>query len=94
MLIAELRDIEHILRFIEIVPVVAIRKHLGIDVANPGFVDISNNLIANCNLSEPAGLREVFAGLFVALVAIEQTQRNAEVEGDRVVRAVAVIVGL
>ena len=93
MLITELRDVQDVLRFVEIVPVIPVREHLRVGVADPGLIDVGDDLVADSKLSEAAGLRDIFTCLLVALVTVEQTKRKVEAEGGRVVRAIAIVVG-
>ena len=94
VLIAEPRYLEDVLRLIEIVSVVAVRKHLGVRVPSPALIDIGNDLVARSKLGKAASLGDVLARLLIPLIAIEDAQRNVQREANGVVRPIAVVVGL
>src|SRR6202044_3162131 len=94
MFIAELRNIEDVLSFVNIVPVIPIREYLCIHIADPRLVDIRDDLIPRSQLAETRGLGSVFGSLLVALVAVKQAQRNAKAKGGRILRSITVVVGL
>src|ERR1700722_2336575 len=94
MLVGKLRDRQDILRFREIVTVVAIGKYFGRCVSDPGLVHVGIDLVLRCDLAEAVGLRQVFGGVFVALVAIENAQRNIYTEAGGVIGSGAVVFAL
>src|SRR5271170_4928322 len=94
MFITELGNIEDILSFIQIMPVVPVREHLRIRIADPGLINIRDHLVARSQLGETRGLSSVFGSLLVALVPVKEAERNAHAEGSRIVRTITIIVGL
>ena len=79
-LVGILRNGQYILCFCQIVLVVAIRQYFRSGVGNPRLINIGINLIARRDLRKTAALRQKFGRVFVALVAVEDADRNADVE--------------
>ena len=90
MLVTELRDVENVFRFVEVVAVVAIREHSGVEVSGVRLVDVGDDLVVGGGYGKAAGLRGELGGFLVALVAVEDADRNVEVEADGVVGSCAV----
>ena len=74
--------------------VVAVRKHFGRGVANPGLVDVGIDLILSGDFAEPACDRLILARVFVALVAIENAYRDGNTETSRVVGCGSLVIAL
>ena len=72
-------------------PVVAVGKHLGGGVRNPGLVYIGVDLVLCRYLAEPAGLRQIFTGVFVSLITIEDADGDGDVEAITALRAAVVV---
>src|ERR1700723_758062 len=94
MLVGKLRDRQDILRFREIVTVVAIGKYFRRCVSDPGLVHVGIDLVLRCDLAEAVGLRQVFGGVFVALVAVEDAQGNVDTEAGGIIGSGAVVFAL
>ncbi len=50
VVVAELGDVEDVLRFVEVVAVVAVGEDLCVGVAGPGLVDVGDDLVAGGEL--------------------------------------------
>ncbi len=80
----ELRDGEDVLRFVEVVSGEAVGEALGLGVADPGLVDVGDDLVVGGGLGEAGGVGLEAGGLLVALVAVEDAEGDVDVEADGV----------
>ena len=87
----ELRDGEDVLRLVEVVLAEAVGEGLGAGVADPGLVDVGDDLVAGGGLAEAGGVGLVAGGLLVALIAIEEAQGDVDGEAGGVVGAGTVV---
>src|SRR5580692_3523571 len=91
MAVAVLQVVAHARCFLEIMSVVARgHPHRGL-VACPCLIYIVDDLIPRSCFGESAGLCFVAGALFLALVAIKETQRDADLKAGAVESADALV---
>ncbi len=76
----ELGDGEDVFGLVEVVLAVAVGEALGLDVADPGLVDVGDDLVAGGGFGEAGGVGLEAGGGLVALVAIEDADGDVDVE--------------
>ena len=87
----ELGDREDVLGLVEIVAGVAVGEALGLDVADPGLIDVGDDLVASGGFGEAGGVGLEAGGVLVALVAIEDADGNVDGEAGGVFGSGAVV---
>ncbi len=87
----ELSDIEDVLGLVEIVLAVAVGESLGLDVADPGLVDVRDDLVASGGFGETGGVGLEAGGDLVALVAIEDADGDVDGEAGGVFGSGAIV---
>src|ERR1700722_11336498 len=89
--IAELEVGPNAVGLVDIVAVVTLCQILGGIVGGPGPVNVVQNLIASGCLRKPRGLCLKSRALLFALIAVEDAQRDGNLESDAVVNADAFV---
>ena len=88
-----LGDGEDVVGLVEVVLAVAVGEALGLYVADPGLIDVGDDLIAGGGFGEARGVGLEAGGGFVALVAVEDAEGDVDGEAGGVFGAVAVVLG-
>ena len=82
----ELGDGEDVFGLVEVVLAVAVGEALGLNVADPGLIDVGDDLVAGGGFGEAGGVGLEAGGVLVALVAIEDADGDVDGEAGRVAR--------